>query len=211
MAISLPNTKSDAASLTADIIYGWVAPGASVLDLGCGDGQLLQRLATEKQSRVQGIEIDEQAVYQCFARGVSVLHGDIDTGLPDYADGNFDYVILNESFQQVRKPETVLREALRVGRQVIVAFPNFAHYSARLQIFFGGKTPVTPSLPYEWHDTPNIHFLSISDFERFCSRRGIRIQQAAFTAGEKRVRYLRNLRALTGIFLISRNPDQVRS
>jgi len=136
-------------SLDHKAILEWVHEGASVLDLGCGDGELLALLVRERHVKAQGIEIDEQAIYQCVAKGLSVFHEDIDHGLSDYADQSFDYVILNQSFQQVKKPDIVLREALRVGREVIVGFPNFAHYQARLQIFFRGRTPVTPSLPYE--------------------------------------------------------------
>jgi len=140
-------------------ILEWVKRGASVLDLGCGNGELLLLLVREKSVKAQGIEIDEQAIYQCVARGLSVFHEDIDHGLSDYADQSFDYVILNQSFQQVKNPDIVLAEALRVGREVIVGFTNFAQYLARFQIFFKGRTPVTPSLPYAWHDTPNLHFL----------------------------------------------------
>ncbi|HVP79745.1 MAG TPA: methionine biosynthesis protein MetW, partial [Thermodesulfobacteriota bacterium] len=151
-----------------------------------------------------GIEIDEQAIYQCVAKGLSVFHEDIDHGLSDYGDQSFDYVILHQSFQQVKNPDSVLREALRVGRKVIVGFPNFAHYRARLQIFFMGKTPVTTSLPYEWHDTPNLHFLSISDFISYCRKRNIRIEKAAFIGKKRRIGILPNLFGLTGIFLISK-------
>ena len=195
--------KSDSVKPDHRIILDLIQPGSSVLDLGCGDGELLSLLARERKSRVKGIEIDEQAIYKCVARGLSVLHGDIDSDLPDYGDRSLDYVILNQSFQQVNKPDVVLREALRVGKEVIVSFPNFAHYSARLQIFFRGKTPVTPSLPHEWHDTPNLHFLSISDFIEYCRRRSIKIKKAAFVGTNKRVKLFPNLFALTGIFLIS--------
>jgi methionine biosynthesis protein MetW len=157
----------------------------------------------EKKVRAQGIEIDEQCIYRCVSRGLSVLHGDIDSGLAEYDAKTFDFVILNQSFQQVRKPETVLREALRVGRQVIVGIPNFAHYRARWQIFFRGRTPVTASLPYEWYDTPNLHFLSLSDFSRYCRQRHIRIDRAAYTALDKRVNIFPNLFALVGIFAVS--------
>jgi methionine biosynthesis protein MetW len=185
------------------VILKWIGQDSSVLDLGCGDGSLLDLLVRERNVRAQGIEIDEQAIHQCVARGLSVFHEDIDHGLSDYADQCFDFVILNQSFQQVKKPDTVLREALRVGRKVIVGFPNFAHYQARLQIFFRGKTPVTPSLPYEWHDTPNLHFLSISDFIEYCLRRNIKLEKAAFVGKRRRIRVFPNLFALTGIFLIS--------
>ncbi len=184
-----------------------VEPGSLGLDLGCGDGELLATLAREKRCEARGIEIDEQAIYKCVARGLSVLHGDIDTGLPEYGDKSFDYVILNQTFQQVKKPDVVLKEALRVGKQVIIGFPNFAHYSVRFQILIGGTVPVTPSLPYEWYNTPNLHFLSILDFERYCRRNGVCIKRAAYLTGERRVKFMPNLRALTGIFLLAKNGN----
>ena len=190
-------------SLDHKAILEWIHQGSSVLDLGCGDGELLDLLVKERHVKAQGIEIDEHAIYQCVAKGLSVFHEDIDHGLSDYANQCFDFVILNQSFQQVKKPDSVLREALRVGRNVIVGFPNFAHYQARLQIFFRGKTPVTPSLPYEWHDTPNLHFLSISDFIEYCRQRSIKLEEAAFVGRRRRISIFPNLFALTGIFLIS--------
>jgi methionine biosynthesis protein MetW len=196
--------KFNAAELEYDIISGWVAPGSSVLDLGCGDGELSARLTQEKKANVQGIEIDEQAIYKCVAKGVSVLHGDIDSGLADYSDNSFDYVILNESFQQVKKPELVLTESLRVGKRVIVSFPNFVYYTARWQLFFKGSVPVTASLPYTWYNTPNLHFLSIKDFIGFCRERNITIEKTGFVGKGARVRLLPNLTALVGIFLISK-------
>ena len=189
--------------LDQSLVFDLIKPGSSVLDLGCGDGELLATLMREKKCKVQGIEIDEQAVYKCVAKGVNVLHGDIDSDLPDYADKSFDYVVLNQSFQQVKQPEVVLRESLRVGREVIVSFPNFVHYSARVQLFFRGRTPVTPSLPYEWHNTPNVHFLSILDFLVYCRQRHIKIKASAFVGKTRRVRLLPNLFALVGIFLLS--------
>lgn len=196
--------KFDGVKMEYDLITGWVEDKASVLDLGCGNGDLSARLAEEKKAVVQGIEIDEQAVYRCVAKGISVLHGDIDTGLADYGDKSFDYVILSESFQQVKKPEPVLAEALRVGKKVVVSFPNFVHYSARWQLFFKGTVPVTPSLPYDWYDTPNLHFLSIKDFQGFCRKRGITIEKSGFVGKRSRVRLLPNLTALAGVFLISK-------
>jgi methionine biosynthesis protein MetW len=184
-------------------IVEWIGDGSSVLDLGCGDGELLSLLIRTKNVRAQGIEIDEQAIYQCVAKGVSVFHEDIDNGLSEYGDQSFDYVILHQSFQQVKKPDRVLKEALRVGREVIVGFPNFVHYSARLQIFFRGKTPVTPSLPYTWHDTPNFHFLSISDFIEYCRERNIGIERSFFAGKNGAVKRFPNLFALTRLFLIA--------
>lgn len=152
--------------------------------------------------KAQGIEIDEKAIYACVAKGLSVMHQDIETGLSEYMDKSFDYVILAGSLQQVKKPDFVLKEALRVGKETIVTFPNFGHYSVRLQIMFEGKVPVTPSLPFEWYDTPNLHFLSVSNFVEYCRKRNIRIDNAAFV-GRNRVRIWPNLRANTALFMVS--------
>src|SRR4030042_2499451 len=147
---------SESLPLEYGVFLDWIEAGSSVLDLGCGDGKMLSLLVREKKVKAQGIEIDEQAIYRCVARGLSVFHQDIDNGLSEYANKSFDYVILNQSFQQVKKPDIVLTEALRVSEKVIISFPNFAHYRARVQIFFNGRTPITSSLPYEWHDTPKL-------------------------------------------------------
>jgi len=195
---------SEPSRLDHRIIAEMVAPGSSVLDLGCGGGELLYMLIKEKGAHGQGIEIDEQAIYTCVARGLNVLHGDIDSGLSEYPDRSFEYVILNQSLQQVRHVEPVLADSLRVGKKVIVGFPNFAHYSARLQLFFRGRAPVTASLPYQWYETPNLHFLSISDFFDFCREKAIRIEQREYIGDRGRISTLPNLFAQTGIFLISR-------
>ncbi len=195
--------KSDSTKLEHKIILGMVKPRSSVLDLGCGDGELMSALVRENKSKARGIEIDEQAIYKCVSRGLSVLHGDIDSGLIDYEDKSFDYVILSQSFQQVKQIDMVLKEALRVGKEVIVSFPNFAYYSARLRIAFRGKTPISHSLPYEWYDTPNLHFLSISDFFDYCHRRSIKITESVYIGEKGRVKIFPNLFALIGIFLIT--------
>ena len=187
-----------------EVISSWVEAGSSVLDLGCGDGELLTRLIRQKQVRAQGIELNEQAIHRCVAGGLSVFQEDIDTGLAEYADKSFDYVILNQTFQQVKKPDFVLQEALRVGKKSIVGFPNFVHFRARFQIFFHGKVPVTSALPYEWYDTPNLHFLSIADFREYCKKRRIRIEQVEYIAGDRKVKLLPNLFAEIGLFLLSK-------
>lgn len=188
------------------IIAKMIRPGGSVLDLGCGDGDLLALLKKEKSiTQAQGIELDEQAIYKCVAKGLSVFHGDIDTGLSEYADNSFDYVILNQSFQQVKKPDRVLEETLRVGRESIVCFPNFAYFSARYYLAFRGIAPITSSLPYEWYNTPNIHFLSIADFIHYCRKRKIKIEKAEYLGSKGPVKIFPNLLALIGIFLITKN------
>ena len=202
------STKYDGLKLGHRKIVDLVRPGSSVLELGCGDGTLLSLLVLEKGVRGQGLERDEQAIYQCVARGLSVFHGDIDTGLSEYGDKSFDYVIFDQSIQQVRQPDCVLGESLRVGREVIVAFPNFAYWPSRLQICLRGRTPVTPSLPYAWYDSPNLHFLSISDFTGYCRRRGIPILNSIVLGRERVVRVLPNLFGETGIFLIARTNDR---
>lgn len=187
------------------IISEWIHSEASVLDLGCGDGKLLSLLINKKQVRTQGIELQDSAVHQCVAAGLSVFQQDIDTGLSEYADKSFDYVVLNQTFQQVKKPAFVLQEALRVGKQVIVGFPNFVHIKARFQLFFRGKVPVTAALPYEWYDTPNLHFFSIKDFQLYCKRQQIYIEQAVFIAKNRQIRFFPNVFAETGLFLLSKS------
>lgn len=184
------------------VILGMVEPRSSVLDLGCGTGELLYILVKERKARAQGIEIDEQAIYKCVAKGLNVFHGDIDSGLAEYPDKSFDYVILNQSLQQLRHLKAVLEDALRVGRKVVVGFPNFAYYKARLQMFFCGRAPVTASLPYQWHETPNLHFLSICDFINYYRENKLIIEQAKFITGNKSIALFPNLFAQTGIFLI---------
>lgn len=186
------------------VILGLIEPRSSVLDLGCGTGDLLYVLVKEKDARVQGIEIDEQAIYKCVAKGLNVFHGDVDSGLAEYKDKSFDYVILNQSLQQIRHVDTVLNDALRVGKKVIAGFPNFAYYKARLQMFFRGEAPITGSLPYQWYETPNLHFLSILDFIHFCRSKQIDIRRMICIGENWRVPILPNLFAQVGIFLISR-------
>ena len=182
----------------------WIAIGALVLDLGCGDGALLAYLTRQNQVRAQGIELDGQAIIECVAWGLSVFQQDIDTGLSEYADKSFDYVILNQTLQQVKKPDFVLQEALRVGKKVIVGIPNFAHFRVRTSIFFRGRVPVTVALPFQWHDTPNIHFLSINDFRDYCKNRNATIECSYFRTDNKDVKLLPNLLAEYGYFLLSK-------
>ena len=186
------------------IITDWINEGSSVLDLGCGDGELLSILVEEKKVQAQGTEIDEQAIYKCVARGLSVYHEDIDVGLTGHPDQSFDFVILSESLQQAKRPDHVLGEALRVGKNLVVSFPNFCRYTVRFQILFRGRVPVTPALPYEWYNSPNLHFLSILDFEDYCKSRQIKIKDSAFIDSNGRVKVFPNFFAETGMFLLSK-------
>lgn len=188
--------------LDYQIILNWIGAGSSVLDLGCGHGILLTLLIKIKDVHAQGIEINENAVRDCVAKGLNVFQQDIDTGLSEYADKSFSYVILNQTLQQVKNPSLVLKEALRVGKKAIVSFPNFAHYSARASIFFRGTVPVTPALPHEWYNTPNLHFLSITDFKNYCKKKNITIDDEAFTARNKKIMLFPNLRAEFAFFLL---------
>jgi methionine biosynthesis protein MetW len=184
------------------VILDLIPAESSVLDLGCGDGELLNLLVKIKNVRGSGIEIDEQAVRKCASLGISVSQQDIEGGLSDYGDKSFDFVILNQSLQQVVKLEAVLKETLRVGDKVIIGFPNFVYYKSRFQMVFGGRTPVTPSLPNMWYDTPNLHFLSISDFQAYCRTRDLEIEKTIYLDGNRTIKFFPNFFAQTGIFLI---------
>jgi len=186
------------------IIENIITPQAKVLDLGCGDGDLLYHLVKEKNARVQGIELDEESIYRCVARGLSVFHSDIDSGLRDYPDKTFDYVILNQTMQQVKKVDYVIGEALRVAHRVIVGFPNFAHWESRLSLAIAGKVPVTSSLPYSWHDTPNLRFFSISDFGDFCREKNIRILETYYLGNRRVIHFFPNLFARNAIFVVTK-------
>ena len=187
------------------IIYDIVEPGSKVLDLGCGEGDLLYELVKGKNIKAQGVEVNDEAIYKCVEKGLSVFHSDIEEGLKGYPDKCMDYVILNQSMQETRNVLFVIQEALRVGHKVIAGFPNFAYLPARARLFFKGKVPITKSLPCRWYDTPNLHFLSLSDFVDFCSDNDIRIVQKHFLGKVREIKILPNLFALNGIFLITKS------
>jgi methionine biosynthesis protein MetW len=185
------------------IIGEIVEPNTKVLDLGCGDGELLQWLAENKGVDARGVEISGARVQRAIARGVSVYQGDIDEGLADYPNQAFDYVILSQTLQETFQPRKVLREMLRVGRRVIVAFPNYAHWRMRLSMLLSGRAPKTKLFPYEWYESPNIHFLTVLNFEDLAAEERIVIEKRYFLAGARTVRALPNLLAEVAVYLVS--------
>jgi len=160
-----------------DVIESLIEPNSTVLDIGCGDGGLLANLKADKNITGKGIELDQDLVLTCVNRGLSIIQHDVEHGLENYADKSYDYVILSQTMQTVKNPESVFAELLRVAQRVIVSFPNFAHWRCRAQLFFGGNAPVTSQLPFEWHNSPNIHCLSLKDFERFCKRLAVKVEK----------------------------------
>ena len=195
---------SDTSRSDHRIIYQFVEAGSRVLDLGCGNGDLMYLLVREKNARVQGIELDDAAIYECVKKGLSVIHSDIESGLVEYPDRSFDYVILNQSMQEVKRVDMVFEQALRIGTRIIVGFPNFAYIGARLMLFFRGKSPITSSLPYHWNDTPNVRFLNIRDFRDYCNEKRLRILAARYLNAEKEIRFWPNLMALNAIFVLTK-------
>ena len=157
-----------------EIIADWIGQGERVLDLGCGDGELLDKLHRTKSVKGLGIEIDHDNITRCIGRGVNVIDKNIDEGLAGIEDSSFDTVVMTQALQVMHRPDLIVEEMLRIGRQGIVTFPNFAHWRARFYLAFRGKMPVSKFLSYQWYDTPNIHFCTFKDFESLCISRNIR-------------------------------------
>ena len=195
------------------IISSWIRPASKVLDLGCGQGDLLYHLRQHKHVKGTGIERVEAKVARCIERGLSVLQGDINKEVLDYPDNSFDYVILSQTLQQVYEPDTLIRSMLRIGKKGIVSFPNFSHYTIRLQLLYKGHAPKNDQLPYNWYDTPNIRVITLKDFRRFSRDVGyniikeIAIRTNQMSSEGKVIRCFTTLRATYGIFIIEKTMD----
>jgi len=185
------------------IISELVEPGTRVLDLGCGAGELLAWLKENKKVDSRGVELTSANVQKAIARGVSVYQGDMETALEDYPDRAFDYVILSQTLQETRHPLNVLRGMLRIGRHGIVAFPNLAHWSVRLSHLWTGRAPKTDLFPHDWYDSPNIHFLTVLDFEALAAKEKWRVERRMFLSGHRQVTLFPNLMSEVAVFLFS--------
>lgn len=173
------------------LIADHVADNSRVLDLGCGDGSLLHFLKEHKNVKGWGVDISYENVLCCIKRGISVFQGDIEEGLDDFQNDLYDYVIISQTMQEIRSIERLMLEALRIGNQVIVSFPNFAFFANRIYLLFRGLSPVTANLPHAWYRSPNVHFFSINDFRYFCSDKNIQIlNEVSYCEGARFCQYL---------------------
>ncbi|MGB3710363.1 MAG: methionine biosynthesis protein MetW [Erythrobacter sp.] len=182
-----------------------VAPRSRVLDIGCGEGELMAVLEEEKDCDARGIELDARLVERCVARGLSVVQGDADRDLAEYPDGAFDYAVLSQTLQATPRPDRMLDQLLRVGTRAFVSFPNFAHWRTRGALMFGGRMPVTRALPVSWYETPNIHHVTVDDFRDLARQKGARIERSWFFADERPIPATgANWRAEFAVFELSR-------
>lgn len=190
-----------------DLVINEITEGARVLDLGCGDGVLLEKLERAKKIKGSGVELSENGVSKCLEKGLYCYQGDIDEGLADYKGNSFEYVILNQTLQSTKRPLYVLKEIMRISKHAIITFPNFGYHSTRLHLLFRGTMPKNKILPYEWYETPNIHHLTINDFRNLCRNLNYPIKKEMhFTTSKqgrsKYVRILPNIRAQHGFFVL---------
>jgi len=185
------------------IIGELVEPKTRVLDLGCGEGELLAWLKENKQVGARGVEMTAARVQKAIARGVSVYQGDLESALEDYPDRAFDYAILSQTLQETRDPLHVLKGMLRIANRAIVAFPNFGHWRVRLSHLWSGRAPKTELFPHDWYDSPNIHFLTVLDFEALAQKQGWRVERRIFLSKNHEVRMFPNLTAEVAVFLVS--------
>ena len=161
------------------LIAEWIKTGSRVLDLGCGDGTLMEHLQEHQEVKGYGLEIDEENIVECIHKGVDVIQTDLDKGLSEFKKNTFDYVIMTQTLQAIRYPDKLLKEMTRVGREAIVTFPNMGHWKNRIQLALAGHMPKSKTLPYEWYNTPNIHLCTLTDFENLCAAYNIEILNRA--------------------------------
>jgi len=186
------------------LISELIDSGSKVLDLGCGDGALLAWLRENKQVEARGVELKRELVQKAIARGVTVYQGDIDESVKEYPAQAFDYVILSQTLQETRQPLRVLDEMLRIGRHAVVAFPNFGHWRVRLNHLTSGRSPRTPTFPYEWYNSPNIHFLTVLDFEELAISQKWVVEKRRFLAGHSKLDFMPNLFAEIAVYMVRR-------
>ena len=175
------------------LIYDWIPAGSRVLDLGCGRGELLSALVSGKQCSGYGVEIDTEGVLASMRRGINVIQADLEQGLQDFANASFDIIVLSQTIQSMQNTETILRDLTRVAKQAIVSFPNFGYWRNRLQIALGGHMPVSERMPYQWYNTPNIHWCTLHDFDKLCAMNHIRVLERTVMTAGKRIGILPNL------------------
>ena len=186
-----------------EAISQWIKPNASVLDLGCGDGALLAHLKQSRSTIGYGIENDDAGILQCVANGVNVIQSNLESGLKEIDDGAFDYVILSQTLQAMKRTEAVVDEMLRVGREAIVTFPNFGYWRHRWQIV-NGRMPVSDNLPYQWYDTPNVHMCTVADFDVFCAQRKLRVLSRLVMNGEREQTLMPNLLGTLALYRLEK-------
>lgn len=184
-------------------IAAWIRPGAKVLDLGCGDGSLLRYLQERRDIFGYGVEIDDNNVLGCFKNGINVIQNDLESGLSSFESASFDYVILSQTLQAMRHTEIIIQEMLRVGKEVIVSFPNFGYWRNRMQVV-AGHMPVSETLPYHWFNTPNIHLCTLGDFEALCDQQNARILERIVMNGNRQVKTLPNLMGVLAFYRFER-------
>lgn len=175
------------------LIYDWIPERSRVLDLGCGDGELLAALMHDKSCTGYGIEIEPASVQAAIERGINVIQADLEYGLDSFADNSFDVIVLSQTIQAMQNTETILRDLTRIAKQAIVSFPNFGYWRNRLQIALGGHMPVSERMPYQWYNTPNIHWCTLQDFDRLCAQNHIQVLERTVMASGKRINLFPNL------------------
>jgi len=208
-AVKKPATTAAGIRIDLQLIADMIAPKSRVLDVGCGDGALLDHLVHAKGVDGRGVEISQAGVNACVTQGLSVIQGNADTDLKDYPSDAFDYVVLSQTLQATRKPHQVMKQLVRIGRRAIVSFPNFGHWRVRWQLLTRGRMPVTDSMPLQWFNTPNIHFCTILDFIGLCGELGIVVEQGMAISRSGRPSPIRSIGAANlfgeqGLFLLRR-------